>query len=738
MTTNTISMRLRLIWHFTIFICLSFGVPQMIRAEPEPNRLVHEKSPYLLQHAYNPVDWYAWGEEAFSKARAENKPIFLSIGYSTCHWCHVMEEESFSNPETAALMNESFVSIKVDREERPDVDHIYMQAVMAMTGSGGWPLNVFLTPELKPFFGGTYFPPEDKWGRPGFPTILRSIRDKWTTDRDQLEGSSEELTKTLQAELEKRSAERVSLDEQTLKTAYHQFGSRFDSDKGGFGSAPKFPQSHINSFLLRYWKRSHSRDALDMAEKTLHEMARGGMYDQLGGGFHRYSTDPAWFVPHFEKMLYDQAIVSRSYVEVFQATGTEAYAQIAREIFDYVLRDMTSPEGGFYSAEDADSYPPEAVEPKKKSEGAFYIWYESEIVQHLGSEAARIFNYHFGVENHGNVANDPHGEFKGRNILFVAHTLGETARKFQKSEGEVRKILMDAKEKLFEVRAKRPRPYLDDKVLTDWNGLMISSLAFGSRVLDEDRYREAAKKAADFILERMKRRDGRLLHRYREGDASVTGFLEDYAFFTHGLIDLYEATFEVRYLEEARYLLKEMFRLFWDEGAGGFYFSGKDAEKLISRAKETYDGAIPSGNSVAVLSLLRVGRLTMDREMETWASSTMDAFSVQVAKQPSGFGQMMMALDFALGPSQEIVIAGDPDDEMTKEMIRVVYGTFLPSKVVILHPTDSGEAKKIRSLSPFVEKQVALDGKPTAYVCRNYKCELPTSDISKLRSLLDE
>ncbi|OGX05096.1 MAG: hypothetical protein A3G87_03450 [Omnitrophica bacterium RIFCSPLOWO2_12_FULL_50_11] len=708
----------------------------MVRSETEPNRLIHEKSPYLLQHAYNPVDWYPWGEEAFEKARKEDKPIFLSIGYSTCHWCHVMEEESFSKPEIAKIMNETVVAIKVDREERPDVDHIYMQAVMAMTGSGGWPLSAFLTPDLKPFYGGTYFPPEDRWGRPGFATLLKEIAGKWKTDREKILKSSDELTKALRAHMESQTAQAETLDERTLKTAYHELGSRYDQEKGGFGSAPKFPQSYIHSFLLRYWKRSNAQDALEMADKTLTEMARGGMYDHIGGGFHRYSTDREWFVPHFEKMLYDQAILSKSYLEAYQATGHEDFARVAREIFDYVLRDMQSLEGGFYSAEDADSFPPEAVEPTKKSEGAFYLWYEADLIHHLGTEDAKIFNYYFGVESHGNVENDPHREFSGKNILFAAHTLGETAQKFGKSEGEIRKIITDARNKLLEIRSKRPRPHLDDKILADWNGLMISSLAFGARVLGEDRYRDAAQRSADFILAKVKREDGRLMHRYREGEVSVTGFLEDYAFFTHGLIDLYEATFDPKYLTEAQFLAKDMFRLFWDESGGGFFFTGKDAEKLISRVKEAADGAIPSGNSVAALSLLRLGRMTMDREMETWANSTVEAFSAQLAQFPSGFGQMMIALDFAIGPSQEIVIAGDGDSALTQEMIRTIYSMFLPSKVVVFHPLDAADAESIRKLSPFVQEQVALGGKPTAYVCRNYMCEFPTSDISKLRKLL--
>ncbi len=706
-------------------------------ADTYTNRLIHEKSPYLLQHANNPVDWYPWGDEAFEKARRQDKPIFLSVGYSTCHWCHVMEEESFSNPEIAKIMNDNFVSIKVDREERPDVDNIYMQVVMAMTGSGGWPMTVILTPDLKPFFGGTYFPPEDRWGSPGLVTILNTIAQKWKTERKQILGSSESITQAVRAEAQAKAAMSHTLDEKTFEKAYQQFQSQFDSRFGGFGGAPKFPRSHTLSFLLRYWERTGDGKALEMVEKTLQEMAKGGMYDHIGGGFHRYSTDGQWRVPHFEKMLYDQAILSKTYLEAYQATGKEEYARIAREILDYVLRDMTGSNGAFYSAEDADSAP-DPSQPNKKSEGAFYLWSQDEITAVLGKEKGEIFNFYFGVGPNGNVPQDPRGEFKGKNILYVAHSLEETAKQFKKSSDEIETALKESRQTLFSIRSKRLRPHLDDKVLTDWNGLMISSLAFGSRVLNEPRYRDAVQKAADFLLEKMKREDGRLMHRYRDGEVAITGFIEDYAFFTHGLIDLYEATFDPRYLEEANFFLKNMFPLFWDESGGGFFLTGKDAEKLIARTKELYDGALPSGNSVATLSLLRVGRLTMNREMAGWARSTLDAFSPEIDKFPAGYPQMSMALDFALGPFREIVIAGDQTEPGTQAMIRTIYGRFLPNKVVALHPKEMEDAKKIEALSPFIERQIMINGKPTAYVCKNYVCDFPTTDVEKLRELLQK
>ncbi len=712
-----------------------FTENKMEDSDQAANRLIHEKSPYLLQHAYNPVDWFPWGEEAFEKARKEDKPIFLSIGYSTCHWCHVMEEESFENPEIAKIMNKGFVSIKVDREERPDLDQIYMQAVMAMTGSGGWPMSVFLTPDRKPFYGGTYFPPEDRWGRPGFATLLHTLQNKWETDKQNILGSSEELTRLIQAEIKQKPALAHALDENTLRKAYEQFQSRFDSRLGGFGQAPKFPSSHNLSFLLRQWKRFKTPESLVMVEKTLQAMARGGMNDQLGGGFHRYSTDAYWHVPHFEKMLYDQALLSKTYLEAYQATGEKEYAQTAREIFDYVLRDMTDPLGGFYSAEDADSAQ-DPTHPENKSEGAFYIWSEAQIKEHLGPEVSEIFNHYFGVKPGGNARQDPQGEFTGKNILYVASSVEETAKHFSKSPEEIQKMIDQAKDKLFKIRAKRPRPHLDYKILTDWNGLMISSLAFGSRVLEEPKYKVAAKKAADFILGKLKQSDGRLLHRWRKGEAAIPGFVDDYAFFILGLLDLYEATFDPIYLEEAKFFTQEMTRLFWDDKAGGFFFTGVDAEKLITRSKEVYDGAIPSGNSVAALCLLRVGRMTMNREFEQLAQSTLDAFSAELSQYPSGYPQMLIALDFAFGPSREIVIAGE--ENQVQAILHEIYIRFLPNTVVILHPSQGEARKKIESLAPFVAKQTLVEGKPAIYICKNYVCDLPVTDISKLKELLKD
>jgi uncharacterized protein YyaL (SSP411 family) len=723
-----------------------FGPPLLNKKYPDKNLLSLEKSPYLLQHAGNPVHWYPWGDDAFAKARAEDKPVFLSIGYSTCHWCHVMEQESFENSETAEIMNQYFVSIKVDREERPDVDSVYMKAVMSLTGSGGWPMSVFLTHDRTPFYGGTYFPPDAQWGRPGFKELLVSIHDAWERRRGDLIESGRSLTRSLQSKpAGDPSGGRVLPGEETLRGAYEQYVRRFDREHGGFGGAPKFPSSHNLSYLLRYWKRADEPRALGMVEKTLTEMAKGGMYDHIGGGFHRYSTDEQWRVPHFEKMMYDQAVLAKTYLEAYQGTGDERYAQTAREIFEYVLRDMTASEGGFYCAEDADSLPPEKfvnVSPaeglsRKKMEGAFYLWGHQETVEHLGPEAAEMFNYYYGVESRGNALFDPHGEFRDKNILYAAHGLEETAQKFGKPPQEVKRVLSASKRKLFEARALRPRPHLDDKVLVDWNGLMISSLALGSRVLDEPRYRDAAEKSARFILAALVRQDGRLLHRYRDGEAGILGTLEDYAFFIHGLIDLYEATFKEEYLKEARRLTEEMEKLFWDEDDGGFYFTAADGEKLLVREKEIYDGAMPSGSAVAVLDLLRVGRLTSHRPWEDKAREYFQAFGRELSSGLSAHAQSLAALDFAVGPSKEIVLVGQRDDPRTRAMLKSLYVRFIPNKVVVFRPALDEEAEAIIEIIRSVEGQRAIGGKTTAYVCRDYHCEFPVNDLKKFESLLD-
>ena len=710
------------------------GLPESVNAAT--NRLINEKSPYLLQHAHNPVDWYSWGKEAFEKAKKENKPIFLSIGYSTCHWCHVMEEESFSNPEIAEIMNKHFVSIKVDREERPDIDNIYMGAVMAMTGSGGWPLTVFLTPDKKPFYGGTYFLPEDRWGSPGLKTILLSLADAWAKRKDEVLHSGESITQVIQQRTSSRSKKTFSLDKEILKKAYSQFLQSFDAHHGGFGTSPKFPMGHSLSFLLRYWRKTGESKTLEMVEKNLASMHKGGIYDHIGGGFHRYSTDAQWRIPHFEKMLYDQAILSKSYLEAYQATAKKEYADTAREILEYAMRDMRHPEGGFYSAEDADS--PSLENPKEKKEGTFYLWSKDEIINILGKVQAELFSYYFGVEPDGNALSDPQGEFKGKNILYVAHDSLETAKQFKKRPMEIESIIKDAKEKLFKARSKRPRPHLDDKILVDWNGLMISAFSFGSRVLNEPRYRQAAEDAALFILKNIMDKEGRLLHRYRDGEAAIKATIEDYTFFIYGLQDLYEATFNPKYLKKAKHLTEQMLKLFWDEEVGGFFFTTVDAEILLVRQKEIYDGAIPSGNSVAALDLIRLARLTMDKEFETKAQALFKTFSHELSQNPHAYSQMLIALDFAFGPSKEIVISGDREAEETNQIIDIIYQRFVPNKVVAFRPASEKEAQEIIHIAPFLKEQLPLNGRATAYICENYVCKLPTTNIRKLQELLDE
>ncbi len=680
------------------------------------NRLIHEKSPYLLQHADNPVDWYPWGKEAFEKAKREDKPIFLSIGYSTCHWCHVMEHESFEDPKVAEKMNAYFVPIKVDREERPDLDSVYMSAVMAMTGQGGWPLTVILTPDRKPFFGGTYYPPYPKWGSPGLVELMESIHKAWQNNRQELIESSISLTELLQ---QKFSSEKspVSLEEDIFETAFKNYLNTYDQRFGGFGQAPKFPSSHNLSFLLRYWKRSGDPESLKVVEHTLQAMAKGGMYDHLGGGFHRYSTDQEWRVPHFEKMLYDQAILARTYLEATQITKNDFYAQIAREILDYVLTDLQHAQGGFYSAEDADSLDPEEKQGLKK-EGSFYVWRQEEIKNILGVKDAEIFSYYFGVILEGNVPSDPHGEFQGKNILYQQHNLGETSKHFEKSVSEIQGILKNCKQKLFEERKKRPRPHLDDKILVDWNGLMISSLAFGSRVLKEPKYKEAAKKGADFILKNLVTPEGKLLHRYRDGQSAIAATLDDYAFFTHALLDLYEAAFEVKYLEEATRLSEAMLKNFWDEAQGGFFLTAQDAEDILFRPKEIYDGAMPSGNAIAALNLGRLGHLTFDNKWEEKVKSLFESFSSEVKQRPQSYAQLLIALDFVLGPVQEIVIAGKKDDPQTQIIGSQVFQYFLPRKVVMF------------------KEQNSLQGDVSVNICENHVCKLPLWGIEKIEETL--
>jgi len=688
------------------------------------NRLVEEKSPYLLQHADNPVDWYPWGDEAFEKARREDKPIFLSIGYSTCHWCHVMEHESFEDPEVSRLLNETFVCIKVDREERPDIDGVYMTVCQMLTGSGGWPLTIVMTPDKKPFFAGTYFPKDGRFGRPGMLDLIPRIQEVWTREKDALLRDAEKITQALQQSTKPASGQ--ALDESTLRTAYEQLSQGFDEQYGGFRNAPKFPTPHNLLFLLRYWKRSGDARALEMVEKTLQVMRRGGVYDHVGFGFHRYSTDKEWLVPHFEKMLYDQALLAMAYVEAHQATGKKEYERTAREIFTYVLRDMTSSEGGFYSAEDADS---------EGQEGKFYLWSRDEIRQVLRDEEAELVSRVFNVEPTGNFRDEATGTVSGTNIFHLNKTGSQLATLLGLPEEELQSRLEASRQKLFTERGKRVHPSKDDKILTDWNGLMIAAMAKASRVLNNPEYTRAAKRAADFILGKLRTPEGRLLHRYRGGEAGLAAHVDDYAFMIWGLLELYEATFEVSYLQAALDLNETMLRLFWDDQEGGFYFTADDGEALLTRQKEIYDGAVPSGNSVAALNLLRLGRITARAGLEEKASRIGRVFARNVRKAPSAFTQLMVAVDFAVGPSCEVVIAGDSEAEDTGAMLAALRGVYVPNKVVLLRASEQ-QPPEITRIAGFTEAQTPLKESATAYICLNYSCKQPTTDTGEMLELL--
>ena len=745
----------------TWLVILSNTFAESTPAHPtHTNRLVHEKSPYLLQHAHNPVDWYPWGEEAFAKARRENKPIFLSVGYSTCHWCHVMEHESFENEEVAAIMNRDFVNIKVDREERPDVDRVYMTFVQATTGGGGWPMSVWLTPDLKPFVGGTYFPPEDRYGQPGFKKVLEKVATAWKESRDKIVEQGGQIVAALRESQSAATAE-GKIDAAIFETAYKQLDRSYDPKEGGFGNAPKFPRPVTLNFLTRFYARDPNSDSgkqsLEMALFTLRKMAAGGMHDHIGGGFHRYSVDRYWHVPHFEKMLYDQAQLAVAYLDAFQITNDKNYESVARDILDYVARDMTSKEGGFFSAEDADSPVAvaaasdrrrESVQPaevgaqraplQKIAEGAFYIWTKKEIDEALG-DAAEIFDFHYGVQAHGNApeGSDPQDEFRGKNILIERHTIGETAEHFKKTEEQIAKSLAQSREKLFAVRSKRPRPHLDDKIIAAWNGLMISAYARAAQVLDDARYLEIATRAANFLRANLYDEKSKLLYRtYREGRSDIEGFADDYSFVIQGLLDLYETSFDIAWLKFAVELQETQDRLFFDEKNGGYFStSGKD-ESVFLRMKDDNDGAEPAASSVAALNLLRLSQLRDDpaagRER---ARKTIDTFATTLSHFPSAMPQMLVALDYSLSNPRQIVIAGKKDSPETKALLKEVHRHFLPKTVLLL--ADGAEGQKylgekneaIRAMSP-------IDGKPAAYVCENFTCKAPVTNPKQLADLL--
>ena len=763
------------------------------------NRLAGEKSPYLRQHAHNPVDWFPWGAEAFARARAEQKPIFLSVGYSTCHWCHVMAHESFENEAVARQLNRDFIPVKVDREERPDVDRVYMTYVQAVTGQGGWPMSVWLTPDLQPFYGGTYFPPEDRWGRPGFAGLLDALAQAWAADRTGLVAEGERVVqalrdyamapapksqapaskepggsegafrqpKTQSPELETRGDPADDLAPAlggACDRCFEQLAAAYDPVHGGFGGAPKFPRAAVFHFLFRVAARrgvdaAMGAQAAEMAAHTLRRMAAGGLHDHVGGGFHRYSVDEEWFVPHFEKMLYDQAQLAACYLEARQATGDERYAWVARGIFDYVRRDLAGPAGGFCSAEDADSVIPGSGAPGSEggdhrapeAEGAFYLWTKEEIMRGLGADG-EMFCDHFGVEDRGNVpaARDPHGEFRGKNLLRQRRPLADTARQAGLALEVAADRLQSCLVRLRETRARRPRPHLDDKILVAWNGLMISALAKGHQVLGERDHLESALRVAAFLREELAdAQTGALYRSHREGRSDIPGFAEDYAYLIQGLLDLYEASFDISWLQWAERLQTTMDGLFWDARAGGYFNSRADDPTIIARLKEDYDGAEPAPVSVAVGNLLRlawmVGDAAEDGGRRTKigpgyrerALRCFEATRGQWLRAPQALPQLLGVREWALAPPRTVVLAGDPRAGDFAALAAVVHERLGPRRALLAADGGAGQ-RWLAARRPYLAEMAPLQGRATAYVCENFTCRAPVTEPAALRRLLAE
>jgi len=673
----------------------------------KPNRLIHEKSPYLLQHAYNPVDWYPWGQESLVKAKVEDKPVFLSIGYSSCHWCHVMERECFEDEEVAKLLNEAFVCIKVDREERPDLDAAYMAVCQAMGRSCGWPLNVMLTPKLNAFFAASYIPKYSVGSMAGMVELIPQVMQIWKLRRRELEIVGADMRSRIEA-MEKRTPE-TELGKEVLGEAYENLENDFDEENGGFGTAPKFPRPHNLLFLLRYWNRTGDNGALAIAEKTLRKMRLGGIFDQVGFGFHRYSTDAVWLVPHFEKMLYDQALLALAYTEAYQATHAGKFRLAAVETVEYVLRELSLPDGGFQSAQDADT---------EGEEGKFYLWTMKEIVEALAPSDADLAVHLFGVSAEGNYVEAATGKRNGQNILHLPTPLEDIAAYKGMTLNELIERLGSIQRALFELRKKRASPAKDDKVLTDWNGLMIAALAKMGVALNIPSYVNAASKAADFFLKKMRNEEGSVFHRYAKGERAIEGFLDDYAFLAFGLFELYEATFEDRYLREANALTKAMVTKFWDDKSGGFYFGQAYSEAGMPRMKQVYDGAVPSGNSVALLNLVRLGRLSIDMSYEDMARKLTKAFSQEIQGAPEGYTFLLSALDFLVGLSYTITLVGNLKESDTQEMLAAARREYMPNLIILLRePGLAGLG---------YEK---IDGKATAYVCKDQMCLPPTNNV---------
>ena len=681
------------------------------------NRLAKESSPYLLQHKNNPVDWYPWGDEAFQKALELNRPIFLSIGYSTCHWCHVMEEESFEDEQVAQLLNDNFISIKVDREERPEIDHLYMTVCQAMTGKGGWPLTIIMTPDKYPFFAGTYFPKKGRMGRPGMIELLPAISDAWVNKKDELIQSANQIKKYLIDSNNKELGDQ--LNQTILTNTNSQFINRYDKTHGGFGTKPKFPSPHNLIYLLRYHNMSGDKTSLLMVEKTLQEMRLGGIFDHVGFGFHRYSTDTEWILPHFEKMLYDQAMLTLAYTEAYQITNNQLYKDTAEEILYYVQRNMTDKRGGFYSAEDADS---------EGEEGLFYLWTIDEIKNILSNVESELLINTYGLNKQGNYDDEATGNRTEKNILYLKEPINNI---------ELKNRLNQIIKKLYQAREKRIHPLKDDKILTDWNGLMIAAYAKAGDVFNSDDYIQQAEKSAQFILKNLTDNNGRLLKRYRNGNAGVDAHLDDYAFFIWGLLELYEATFNVTYLTEAIQLSNIMVDEFWDVTNGGFFLGSESSEKLIVRAKTGYDGAMPSGNSVAAMNCSKLNRITGETKWAEISDKIFITFSNEIQKTPSGYASMVNAFLFNTDNPKEIVIVGSGKDSDTISAIEKIKSEYVPNKVIIFKDTDD-ELNKLSPLAKWTVTQETIDEKTTYYICQDFACKIPTTDLDLALKFINE
>ena len=705
------------------FICLNpniFGKSKLANKNQEKqyvNRLAKESSPYLLQHKNNPVDWYPWGDEAFQKATELNRPIFLSIGYSTCHWCHVMEDESFEDEQVAQLLNDNFISIKVDREERPEIDHLYMTVCQAMTGKGGWPLTIIMTPDKYPFFAGTYFPKKGRMGRPGMIELLPAIADAWVNKKGELIQSANQIKKYLIDSNNKEIGDQ--LNQTILTNTNSQFINRYDKTHGGFGLKPKFPSPHNLIYLLRYHNMSGDKTSLLMVEKTLQEMRLGGIFDHVGFGFHRYSTDREWILPHFEKMLYDQAMLTLAYTEAYQITNNQLYKDTAEEILHYVKRDMTDKRGGFYSAEDADS---------EGEEGLFYLWTIEEIKNILNIDESELLINTYGLDQEGNYKDEATGKKTEKNILYLKKSI---------SNAKSKNRLNDISKKLYVAREKRIHPLKDDKILTDWNGLMIAAFAKAGDVFNSDDYIQQAEKSAQFILKNLTDNNGRLLKRYRNGNAGLDAHLDDYAFFIWGLLELYEATFNVTYLTEAVQLSNIMVEEFWDITNGGFFLGSENSEKLIVRAKTGYDGAMPSGNSVAAMNCSKLNRITGETKWAEISDKIFMTFSNEIQKTPSGYASMVNAFLFNVDSPKEIVIVGSSKDDKTKKAIEKIKSEYVPSKVIIFKDTDD-KLNKLSPLAKWTVTQETIDEKTTFYICQDFACKIPTTDLDLALKFINE